>query len=121
GLLSYMMAFLPINLMVQLAKSIWQNSAPHLSDVTITSATKEERSFWQHVHLAFVTQLAARLTRLTSITLRYPDGVPRYPNGVTCWCFDVFVAIIEGHIAGRRAADMQGGTLQTSPSTEAFG
>ncbi|CEM10280.1 unnamed protein product [Vitrella brassicaformis CCMP3155] len=104
GLLSYMMAFLPVNLMVQLAKSIWQHAAPDLSDVTISSATREERSFWQHVHLAFVTQLAARLTRLTTITLRYPDGF-------RLWCFDVFVAIIEGHTAGRRAANLTGGTL----------
>ncbi|CEM20493.1 unnamed protein product [Vitrella brassicaformis CCMP3155] len=59
-----------------------------------------------HVHLAFVTQLAARLTRLTRITLQYPDGF-------ICWCFDVFVAIIEGHIAGRRAANLGGGTLHT--------
>ncbi|CEM15700.1 unnamed protein product [Vitrella brassicaformis CCMP3155] len=109
GLLSYMMAFLPINLMVQLAKSIWQHAAPELSDVTISSATKEERSFWQHVRLAFVTQLAARLTHLTAITLHYPTGF----TGVFCWCFDVFVAIIEGHIAGRRAADLGGGTLET--------
>ncbi|CEM25323.1 unnamed protein product [Vitrella brassicaformis CCMP3155] len=106
GLLSYMMALLPIHLMVQLAKSIWQHAAPHLSDVTISSATKEERSFWQHVHLAFVTQLAARLRRLTTITLRYPIGAAD-------WCFDVFVAIIEGHIAGRRAANLGRGTLQT--------
>ncbi|CEM39275.1 unnamed protein product [Vitrella brassicaformis CCMP3155] len=112
GLLSYMMAFLPINLMVQLARSIWPHAAPHLSDVTISSATKEERSskeerlFWQHVHLAFVTQLAARLTRLTSITLRYPLGPSRFT-----WCFDVFVAIID--IAGRRAANLTEGTLQT--------
>ncbi|CEM18323.1 unnamed protein product [Vitrella brassicaformis CCMP3155] len=106
GLVSYMMAFLPINLMVQLAKSVWQHGAPDLSDVTISAATEEERSFWQHVHLAFVNELAARLTHLTSITLRYPDWFP-------CWCFDVFVAMIEGHIAGRRAANMQGGTLHT--------
>ncbi|CEM31525.1 unnamed protein product [Vitrella brassicaformis CCMP3155] len=104
GLPSYMMAFLPINLMVQQAKSIWQHAAPELSDVTISSATKEERSFWQHVHLAFVAQLAARLTRLTIITLRYPVGFPS-------WCLDVFVAMVEGHIAGRRAADLGGGTL----------
>ncbi|CEM14007.1 unnamed protein product [Vitrella brassicaformis CCMP3155] len=104
-----MMVFLPIHLMVQLAKSIWQHAAPELSDVTISSATKEERPFWQHVRLAFVAQLAARLTHLTAITLRYPTGF----TGVFCWCFDVFVAIIEGHIAGRRAANMQGGTLQT--------
>ncbi|CEM14031.1 unnamed protein product [Vitrella brassicaformis CCMP3155] len=106
GLLSYMMAFLPINLMVQLAKSIWQHAAPDLSDVPISSATKEERSFWQHVRLAFVTQLAARLTHLTSITLHHPIGF-------SCWCLDVFVAMVEGHIAGRRAADLTGGTLQT--------
>ncbi|CEM37457.1 unnamed protein product [Vitrella brassicaformis CCMP3155] len=88
GLLSYMMAFLPINLMVQLARSIWEKAAPDLSDVTISSATKEERSFWQHVHLASIAQLAARLTRLTSITLRYPLGSPM-------WCFDVLVEMVE--------------------------
>ncbi|CEM04222.1 unnamed protein product [Vitrella brassicaformis CCMP3155] len=107
GVLSYMMAFLPLHLMVQLSKSIWQQAAPDLSDVTISSATKEERSFWQHVHLEFVTQLAARLTRLMSVTVRYPFGAAR-------WCLDVFVAMVEGHIAGRRAAaNMKGGTLET--------
>ena len=105
GLLSHLMAFLPIPLMVQLAKSIWQQAAPELSDVTISSATREERSFWQHVHLAFVTQLAARLTDLTTITLRYPIGF-------LMWCFDVFVAMIEGHIA-RRADNLGDGTLHT--------
>ena len=101
-----MMAFLPIPLMVQLAKSIWQPAAPQLSDVTISSATREERSFWQHVHLAFVTQLAARLTNLTTTTLRYPIGF-------LMWCFDVFVAMIEGHIAGRPADNLGDGTLHT--------
>ncbi|CEM21333.1 unnamed protein product [Vitrella brassicaformis CCMP3155] len=99
GLFGYMMAFLPtIPLMVQLGKSMWQRTAAHLSHITISAATARELSFWQHIPLPFVTtQLAARLTHVTTIILRIP-----FP--ITDWCLDVVVAMVEG---------LSGGTLQT--------
>jgi len=44
---------------------------------------------------------------LTSITLCYPSGL-----SWCAWCLDVFVAMVEGHAAGRQAGGMPGGTLR---------
>ncbi|CEM20495.1 unnamed protein product [Vitrella brassicaformis CCMP3155] len=115
GLLSIVMAFLPIHLLMQLQLPplTWQLTARKQHHLTISAEDQVERSFWQRTTIDLVREWATYLRQLTSITLQYPDGFPR-------WCFDVFVAIIEGHIAGRRAANIQEGTLQTITFQEGF-
>ncbi|CEM01716.1 unnamed protein product [Vitrella brassicaformis CCMP3155] len=106
GLLTCITAFLPLCLLVQLSDNTSQHSLPKHRNLIISSSDSAERRIWQRVPLDLVTKWAARLTRLTAIVLRYPMGA-------VCWCFDVFIKTIEGHVAGRRAANMQGSTLRT--------
>ncbi|CEM14023.1 unnamed protein product [Vitrella brassicaformis CCMP3155] len=108
GLLSIVMAFLPIHLLMQLQLPplTWQHAARKQHHLTISAADQHERSFWQTATIDLVKEWATYLRQLTSIVLRYPLGFPR-------WCLDVFLAMVEGHIAGRRAANMGGGTLQS--------
>ncbi|CEM38049.1 unnamed protein product [Vitrella brassicaformis CCMP3155] len=106
GLLSIVMAFLPLHLLVRVSNQTWQQAAPSHHRLVISAEDREERSVWQRMPLPFVNQLAALLTQLTCV-------VPCYPIGFPLWCFDVFVAMVEGHIAARRAANMEGGTLHT--------
>ncbi|CEM31830.1 unnamed protein product [Vitrella brassicaformis CCMP3155] len=108
GILSIVMAFLPIHLLIQLQLPplTWQHAARKQHHLTISAADEDQRLFWQRTTIDLVREWATYLRQLTSITLQYPLGFP-------CWCFHVFVAIIEGHIAGRRAANLNGGTLQT--------
>ncbi|CEL99399.1 unnamed protein product [Vitrella brassicaformis CCMP3155] len=108
GLISIVMAFLPINLLIQLQLPplMWQHAARKQHHLTISAADDHERSFWQRITIDVVKEWATHLRQLTSMILRHPVRFPM-------WCFDVFVAIIEGHIAGRRAANIQGGTLHT--------
>ncbi|CEM20499.1 unnamed protein product [Vitrella brassicaformis CCMP3155] len=108
GLLSIVMAFLPIHLLMQLQLPplTWQLTARKQHHFTISAADKDERSFWQRTTIDLVKEWATYLRKLTCVVLHCPIGFPR-------WCFDVFVAVIEGHIAGRRAANLTGGTLHT--------
>ncbi|CEM19607.1 unnamed protein product [Vitrella brassicaformis CCMP3155] len=108
GLFSIVMPFLPIHLLMQLQLPplTWQNAARKQHHLTISAADENERSFWQRTTTDLVKEWATYLTKLTCVVLCYPLGFPM-------WCLDVFVAVIEGHIAGRRAANMDGGTLQT--------
>ncbi|CEM28704.1 unnamed protein product [Vitrella brassicaformis CCMP3155] len=113
GLLSIVMAFLPIPLLtqLQLPPLTWQNAARKQHHLTISAADKDERSFWERTTIGLVTEWATYLTKLTHVVLCYPFG--RFAYGFPMWCLDVFVAMVEGHVAGRRAANMGGGTLQT--------
>ncbi|CEM01988.1 unnamed protein product [Vitrella brassicaformis CCMP3155] len=110
GLLSSVMAFLPFHLLIQLQLPplTWQLAARKQHHLTISAADEDERSFWQAETTTtdLVTEWATYLRQVTSITLRCPTCFPR-------WCLDVFVAMIEGHVAGRRAANIQDGTLKT--------
>ncbi|CEM15871.1 unnamed protein product [Vitrella brassicaformis CCMP3155] len=108
GLHSIVMAFVPIHLLIQLQLPplAWQHAVRKQHHLTISAADEDQRSFWQRTTIDLVGEWATYLRQLTTIVLRYPFGFPR-------WCFDVFVAIIEGHIAGRRAANLTGGTLET--------
>ncbi|CEM31761.1 unnamed protein product [Vitrella brassicaformis CCMP3155] len=108
GLLSIVMAFLPIHLLMQLQLPplTWQHAARKQHHLAISAADEDQRSFWQRATIDLVKEWATYLRQLTTITLQYPLCFP-------CWCFDVFVAVIEGHIADRRAANLCGGTLQT--------
>ncbi|CEM33067.1 unnamed protein product [Vitrella brassicaformis CCMP3155] len=106
GLLSIVMAFLPLHLLVRVSKKTWQQAAPRQHRLVISAEDREERSLWQRVPMTLVNQLAALLTQLTCVVLCYPIDFP-------LWVFDVFVAMVEGHIAARRAANMEGGTLHT--------
>ncbi|CEM31354.1 unnamed protein product [Vitrella brassicaformis CCMP3155] len=106
GLVNCITAFLPLYLLGLLSNTAWEHTAPTHTHLTIDSTNSNERSVWQRVPLALVTQWANKLTRLTTITLRYPVGK-------ALWCIDVFITVIEGHVAGRRAANMNGGTLRT--------
>ncbi|CEM20309.1 unnamed protein product [Vitrella brassicaformis CCMP3155] len=105
GLLGCIMAFLPLRLLVHISHT-WEHVAPSHTHLTISAADKAERSFWQRVPIDLVSQWARCLTQLTSIVLRQPVDVCR-------WCFDVFLAFVEGHVEGRQAANLQGGALQT--------
>ncbi|CEL95748.1 unnamed protein product [Vitrella brassicaformis CCMP3155] len=106
GLVNCITAFLPLYLLGLLSNTAWDHAAPTHTHLTIDSTNSNERSVWQRVPLALVTQWANKLTRLTAITLRYPVGK-------ALWCIDVFITVIEGHVAGRRAANMNGGTLRS--------
>ncbi|CEM24572.1 unnamed protein product [Vitrella brassicaformis CCMP3155] len=106
GLVNCITAFLPLYLLGLLSTTAWDHAAPTHTHLTIDSTDSNERSVWQRVPLALVTQWANKLTRLTTITFRYPVMTP-------LWCVDVFITVIEGHVAGRRAANMQGGSLRT--------
>ncbi|CEM31857.1 unnamed protein product [Vitrella brassicaformis CCMP3155] len=108
GILSIVMAFLPVHLLIQLQLPplTWQHAARKQHHLTISAADEDQRSFWQRTTIALVREWATYLRQLTSIALHYPLGFPR-------WSLDVFVAIIEGHIVSRRAANVHGGTLQT--------
>mmetsp|Transcript_17796 Transcript_17796/g.50560 ORF Transcript_17796/g.50560 Transcript_17796/m.50560 type:complete len:361 (+) Transcript_17796:254-1336(+) len=113
GLLTCITAFLPLCLLVQLSGKTWKHSLPKHHTVTIDSSRAAERRIWQRVPLDLVTKWAVRLTRLTAIVLRYPMDA-------ALWCIDIFIAMIEGHVAGRRAASMQGGTLRTIQLLEGY-
>ncbi|CEM17806.1 unnamed protein product [Vitrella brassicaformis CCMP3155] len=108
GLLSIVIAFLPIHLLMQLQLPplTWQLTARKQHHLTVSAADEDERSFWQRTTIDLVKEWATYLRQLTCVVLCYPLGFPS-------WCFDVFVAIIEGHIAGRREANLGGETLET--------
>ncbi|CEM12822.1 unnamed protein product [Vitrella brassicaformis CCMP3155] len=108
GLLSTVMAFLPIHLLMQLQLPplTWQHAARKQHHLTMSAAAEDERFFWQRTTIDLVTEWATYLTKLACVVLCYPLGFPM-------WCLHVFVALVEGHVAGRVAANMDGGTLQT--------
>ncbi|CEM24576.1 unnamed protein product [Vitrella brassicaformis CCMP3155] len=97
GLVNCITAFLPLYLLGLLSTTAWDHAAPTHTHLTIDSTDSNERSVWQRVPLALVTQWANKLTRLTAISLRYPISA-------ALWCRDVVVTVIE---------NMPGGTLRT--------
>jgi len=100
------MAFLPLHLLLWLSRETWVLAAPNYHHLSISARLRGERSLWQRIPLALVQQIATSLTQLISITFCHPSAIP-------LWCFDVFLTVVESHVAGRRAANMDGGTLRT--------
>mmetsp|Transcript_17882 Transcript_17882/g.50854 ORF Transcript_17882/g.50854 Transcript_17882/m.50854 type:complete len:133 (+) Transcript_17882:82-480(+) len=79
GLLVSIVAFLPLYLLVQLSKDIFQHAAPEHTHLTISCGTQEERSVWQRVPVTLVSQLGALLTRLSRPS---PFATPAACRGV---------------------------------------
>ncbi|CEM00738.1 unnamed protein product [Vitrella brassicaformis CCMP3155] len=109
GLRVSIVAFLPLYLLVQLSQSIYQQAAPAHTHLTISCGTCEERCFWRRIPAPLVSQLGALLTHLTTIVLRRPFHA-------ALWCLDVFVALVEGHVAGDVQPTWAAGPCRPSPS-----
>ncbi|CEL95751.1 unnamed protein product [Vitrella brassicaformis CCMP3155] len=92
GLVDCITAFLPLHLLGLLSTTAWEHAAPTHTHLTIDSTNRNERSVWQRVPLALVTQWAKKFTQLTAITLRYPVG---NVVGKALWRIDVFITVIE--------------------------
>ncbi|CEM19487.1 unnamed protein product [Vitrella brassicaformis CCMP3155] len=72
GLLDCIAVFLPLHVLVQLSRHIWERAAPDHTRLVISAKDSEAGPIWQRIPLDLVTRLATALTRLTSVVFVYP-------------------------------------------------
>ncbi|CEM03447.1 unnamed protein product [Vitrella brassicaformis CCMP3155] len=83
----------------------------HHTELVIDCSNTRQRTFWETMTPQTAYELGKQMINLRCLIRRYPrtpEGAPGvrsgYYVGAYGWCHGIFVALVEGHVAGRRLA-----------------
>ncbi|CEM10817.1 unnamed protein product [Vitrella brassicaformis CCMP3155] len=81
---------------------------PRHTELVIDCSQTRQRSFWTAMTVQTAYELGQQMVNLKCLIHRYPHGAQGVPAGhnpfAPGWCLGIVIALVEGHVLGRRLA-----------------